>query len=297
MNSFRLDRFLTLYFFHPLLKILPKSKEPSIPILMYHSISNDRIKKISQYYETSTSPYVFAQHMKYLYENGYQVVNLQEAIDCFLGVKTLKEKTVVITFDDGFRDFYTEAFPVLNSYGFSATVFLPTAFIKNNRLKFKEKECLSWDEMRKLQDKGIIFGSHTVNHPVLYKMTMNDIEYELKHSKKKIDKELGISIESFSYPYAYPEHDKKFSSMLNKILEKCRYSSGVTTRIGTVVEKDRHYSLKRIPVNSYDDRSFFKAKLEGGYDWLYRVQISFKLFIKYKAGLLSLTHRSTGDEC
>ncbi|MBW2610580.1 MAG: polysaccharide deacetylase family protein, partial [Deltaproteobacteria bacterium] len=117
--------------------------------------------------------------MKFLYENGYQTVNLKEAICYLSGVKKLKEKTVVITFDDGFRDLYTEAFPVLNSYGFSATVFLPTAFIKNKRLKFKEKECLSWDEIRKLQGKGIIFGSHTINHPVLYKMTMNDIEYEL----------------------------------------------------------------------------------------------------------------------
>lgn len=243
---------------------------------MYHSISNDRIQKVHPYYEISTSPGVFAQQMKFLYENGYQVVNLQEAIDYFLGVKRLKEKTVVITFDDGFRDFYTEAFPVLKSCDFSATVFLPTAFIKNDRLKFKDKECLTWNEVRKLQDEGIMFGSHTVNHPKLYKMTINDIEYELKHSQKKIEDEIGEPIESFSYPFAFPNQDKDFIILLKGMLKKCGYKFGVSTKIGLSSKTDEFFFLKRLPVNFFDDNLFLQAKLEGVYDWIYRFQLLYK---------------------
>lgn len=276
MNSFRLDRFLTLYFFHPLLKILPKSKESRMPILMYHSISNDRVKKVHPYYETSTSPYIFAQQMRFLYENGYHTVNIEEAICYLSGVKRLKEKTAVITFDDGFCDFYTEAFPVLNSYGFSATVFLPTAFINNDRLKFKDKECLSWNEVRKLHNEGIMFGSHTVNHPKLYKMTINDIEYELKHSQKKIEDETGEAVESFSYPFAFPDHDKDFIILLKSMLKKCGYKSGVSTKIGLSSKTDESLFLKRLPVNFFDDNLFLQAKLEGAYDWIFRFQLLYK---------------------
>lgn len=243
---------------------------------MYHSISNDRMKKVHPYYETSTSPYIFAQHMKYLYENGYQAVTLREAI-CYLSdVKRLKEKIVIITFDDGFRDFYTEAFPVLNSHGFSATVFLPTAFIKNDRLKFKDKECLSWNEVRKLHNEGIMFGSHTVNHPKLSEMSEDDILFELMHSKEQIENEISGSVESFSYPFAFPEQDKEFVRNLLKVLKKCGYKYGVTTRIGTSSKRDAYFFLKRLPVNFLDDSLFLQAKLEGAYDWIYRFQLLYK---------------------
>ncbi len=74
---------------------------------------------------------------------------------------------MVITFDDGFADFYTNAFPLLNRYGFSATVYLPTAYIGKSAREFKGVECLTWDQVRALDRAGVEFGSHTVSHPQL----------------------------------------------------------------------------------------------------------------------------------
>lgn len=156
-------------------------------------------------------------------------------------------------------------------------MFLPTAFIHSKRLKFKGKECLSWEEVCELRSKGILFGSHTVNHPKLTALKKDDIESEVKRSKEKIEHEIGEPIKSFSYPYAFPETDNAFIKYLRRIIDVAGYENGVTTRIGTATKGDDIFFLKRIPVNTFDDLAFFTAKLEGGYDWLRKFQYFVKL--------------------
>jgi len=105
---------------------------------MYHSISNASEEGVSPYYRTCTSPKVFAQQMALLKSLGCQGVTLSAGLS-WLGSSetssqpsTLNPQPVAITFDDGFHDFYSEAAPVLKSHGFSATMFLPTAFIQDH---------------------------------------------------------------------------------------------------------------------------------------------------------------------
>lgn len=307
MNSFRLDRFLTLYFFYPLLRILPQERNSRIPILMYHSISDDKMEGVHPYYETNTSPKVFTDHMKFLYENNYKVINLDQALRVLKSSDTSSsdcstsrplssnepnqpnepnkpQRYVVLTFDDGLRDFYINAFPILEKYDFTAAMFLSTAFIDNQRLEFIGKECLIWEEVRELRKKGILFGSHTVNHPKLYILKRDEIEVELRESKEKIEDEIGASVDSFSYPFAFPEQDKKFTKEFKNVLTECGYKYGITTIIGTAMQNNDIYFLKRIPVNSFDDLILFKAKLQGGYNWAHKYQYLFKLLKKYQKG-------------
>ena len=86
---------------------------------------------------------------------------------------------MAITFDDGFRDFHTQAWPILERHCFTATMFLPTAYISEQRRSFQSKECLTWEEVRELRANGVRFGSHTVNHPMLHDMTWDGILSEL----------------------------------------------------------------------------------------------------------------------
>ena len=245
-----------------------------IPILMYHSISDEK-EKSHPYYHVNTSPAVFDAHMRYLYENNYSVINLQDLEKSFDTKDS--SKYVVITFDDGFNDFFTNAFPILKKYNFSATVFLPTGFIHNERLSFKDKECMTWDEVRQLIREGIIFGSHTVSHPQLKNLSEKEIENEIKLSKNKIEDETGITVKSFSYPFAFPE-DKEFGITLRTLLKKCGYTNGVTTKIGTTNKSGDTFFQPRLPVNTADDILFFEAKLQGSYDWLNKPQIFIKRF-------------------
>lgn len=280
----RIDRLATLYFFYPCIKNTALFSNFRIPILMYHSISENINNKVHPYYQTSTTPDVFADQMKYLYNNNYSVINLYDAIK-ILKTPTLQKdnkkkrymKYAVITFDDGFRDFYTKAYPVLKGYNFNATVFLPTAFISDKRSKFKEIDCLCWKEVQELYSKGILFGSHTVTHPQLRYLTNVIIKDEILRSKETIESRIGGKVESFSYPFAFPEEDREFTIKLRDIIEGCGYKNGVSTRIGTSNKVKDKYLLKRIPVNSYDDIPLFKAKLEGGYNWLYKPQYIYKI--------------------
>jgi hypothetical protein len=179
---------------------------------------------------------------------------------------------VVITFDDGFRDFNTNAFPILEKYGFTATMFLSTGFI-NNGSRFKGEKCLSWDEVRELHRKGIKFGSHTVTHPQLKTLNTKQIEYEVRKSKEDIEDNLGESTDSFSYPYKFPEEDKNFTMYLRDLLNKYGYKNGVSTILGIAKNGNNNFFLKRIPLNSCDDISLLRAKLQGGYDWLHMPQL------------------------
>ena len=282
MINFRLDRFLTLYLFRHITKKQTSADDKRIPILMYHSISDEK-EKSHPYYHVNTSPAVFDAHMSYLHEKNYSVINLQDLKKSFDARDSTK--CVVLTFDDGFYDFFTNAFSILKKYNFSATVFLPTGFIHNERLSFKGKECMTWNEVRHVQSKGINFGSHTVTHLQLNNLSTKEIENEIKLSKNKIEDETGIMVESFSYPYAFPEN-KEFGITLRTLLKKCGYTNGVTTKIGTANNGDDTFFQPRLPVNTADDILFFRAKLQGAYDWLSKPQT----FIKSIKGKERFSH-------
>jgi peptidoglycan/xylan/chitin deacetylase (PgdA/CDA1 family) len=242
-----------------------------VPILMYHSISDKPDDSPNPYYRTNTSPSRFREQMSFLYENGYSVIYLEEAVNR-LTAHDRMAKSVVITFDDGYRDFYHNAWPALQQYSFSATVFLPTKFIGESRQQFKDRDTLTWAEVRQLHKAGVLFGSHTVSHPQLWNLPASELEFELRTSKSVLEQELGTTIRSFSYPYAFPEHDKRFGSEIRRTLRTMGYTIGVSTILGTAEPSSDALVLPRLPVNSEDDRDLFRAKLSGAYDWLHAPQ-------------------------
>jgi peptidoglycan/xylan/chitin deacetylase (PgdA/CDA1 family) len=272
----RLDRTLSLYLVRPLMKTGVVSAKRTLPILMYHSISDVAESEVSPYYKTSTSPARFEQQMRWLTEAGFRSVDLEEGLRLAQRGIEKQEKIVVITFDDGFRDFYDSAFPVLKKCGHTATMFLPTAFLRDKRQSFKNKECLTWREVRELRTDGIRFGSHTASHPVFYKSSWQEIENELAVSKENLERALGEKITSFAYPYAFPQHDRQFVKKFQELLRQLGYQSCATTVIGRVQTDDDPFCLKRLPINDDDDRTLFLAKLNGAYDWLAHPQSWFK---------------------
>jgi len=274
---FRADRLATLYFFHPLRQCVACHRSPRIPILMYHSVSESSPNGAHPYFETTTSPRVFAAQMKFLRENSYRALKLNEAATYVESGEPLFEPSVVLTFDDGFQDFATNAFPILQKYGFTATVFLPTGYIADDRREFNKRDCLSWTEVRELHRLGVTFGSHTVTHSQLTFLKVTEVEQELRRSKQTIEDQLGHPVDSFSYPFAFPETDRPFKRRLKDLLAAEGYRHGVTTIIGTSGSGDHQFFLPRLPANSWDDLHLFRAKLEGGYDWLHPFQYATKL--------------------
>jgi len=246
----------------------------SVPILMYHSISREQGGQRIPYFETNTFPSVFEEHIRFLAANGYKTVGLESLVAD--DTEITGSKRVVITFDDGYVDFYRNAFPVLGEYGATASVFLPTGFISTPRKTFKDRACLDWNEIRELSQYGIGFGSHTHSHPELTTLSPAQMKEELRVSKEIIENKTGKPVLSFAYPYAFPDGKRDFIELLRGALTDAGYKIGVTTRIGLNSRDCDFLTLKRIPVNSYDDPLLFAAKLDGAYDWLNTFQTLFK---------------------
>ncbi len=154
-------------------------------ILTYHSISHgDSPLKIS--------PELFAEQMEWLRDNA-RVVSLGEIVAALASRRPLPERTVVLTFDDGFHDFYTSAAPLLHRWGLPATVFLATGYCGRTngwpgQPDWVDREpLLNWEHVAELARQGFSFGAHSVSHPVLTRLPVVEAQREILQCKARSD--------------------------------------------------------------------------------------------------------------
>jgi len=259
----RLDRLVSLGLY-----TLSHTKKYTHSILMYHSVDQIMNSSLHPYFETTVTPSTFKNHCRFLKDNQLTPRLLSQHCQ---GASD-DSCHVVLTFDDGYMDFYTHAFPIIQEYSLCADVFLPTSFINTDKPGLEGKRHLRWEHIKEMSKKGVSFGSHSHTHPKLVTLNEKDLKYELEYSKKTIEDTIGIEVDTFAYPYAFPEQNSSFVDTLSRHLSELGYRYGVTTKIGSYSEKDHRLFFKRIPVNEYDDLKIFKAKLMGYYNWLYPVQ-------------------------
>lgn len=170
-----------------------------LPILTYHSL--DDLGSV-----LSTSPATFGRHLQVLRETGANVLSLRDGAERLRG-GDLPERAVVITFDDGFRSVREHALPLLQHYGFTATVFVVSGFVgrKNSwpgQPSFVTiQPLLGWDQIRELAAAGLDVGAHSHTHPHLPDLSRQQIEAEIVQSKLEIEDRIGRRVETFAHPY------------------------------------------------------------------------------------------------
>lgn len=171
-----------------------------LPILTYHSLDSSRSV-------ISTSPSSFRRQMEWLHQQGFHTLSLAEAAKLVRIGQPFRERTCVVTFDDGYETVYREAFPILQEMGFTATVFLITGYCgKQNSWPghvspVGEQSLLCWTQIEEMARHHIEFGSHTVTHPDLACLTHREAEREMQDSKQMIQERIGRGVEVFAYPY------------------------------------------------------------------------------------------------
>jgi len=251
---------------------LPKG----IIVLMYHQV-NDNFEPNPILVSTKA----FRQQMQYLYNHEYRVIGASELVSELNRSaspqalnpkikKRLSSKTVSITFDDGYRDNYLDAYPILKEFAFPATIFLTIGMIEadkaNPRYKITPfRDMLRWKDIREMAENGIEFGAHTVNHPHLTQISIKEAKREIEESKKVVSEFTGLPISAFSYPSG--EHNKN----IKKLVKEAGFTCAFTTKPGTNREGEDLLELKRIAINGNDSLSDFKKKIIGGYGILYKL--------------------------
>jgi peptidoglycan/xylan/chitin deacetylase (PgdA/CDA1 family) len=219
-------------------------------ILMYHAL-NDNPSPIS------IRPDEFKRQMKWLHDYNYSVLSLTEIYLILQSGSSFPKRSIAITFDDGYKDFYTIAFPILSEYGFPATVFLVTGFCeRDNGWPEQPKnlplfELASWSQVDEMSRNGIDFGAHTVSHPRLDRIPFVSAEREIKDSKAIIEDRLGMPVISFAYPYG------KYSVDIKAIVRD-HFTCACGTQAGLIRSTSDRYELDRIEVQYLRPELVFK---------------------------------------
>lgn len=305
---------------------IKKLSRPQIVILLYHLVTPDRGKG---YLADPLDPRLFESQIENL-SRKYELISLDSLAGLLRERKGLPEKAVVITFDDGYRDNYLHAFPILKKYHVPATMFIATGHIgarkmlwynrakyifhmtdridaesdafgrlalgtENERLisrkvvmerlkrlpysareemitelsgdlgvdipeNFGEDDILFWDEVREMDSDGILFGAHTVNHPILTSVSLEDASWEITQSKKDLENELGHNISAFAYPNGGL---RDFNRRIAALVRESGFSCAVATIPRWINSKSDLYKLGRIKV--VEDENAFKVLFSGLY--------------------------------
>lgn len=213
----------------------------SVLVLCYHNINKKGV----------VTPEKLESELSFLAEEKYFPVSIQDLYGYVSGEKTLPEKSVHLTFDDGYSDNYTEALPLVKRYGFKATGFLITSRI--GLLGY-----LDWKNIFRMKDSGLFgFESHSHTH-VRYFLAAPDkksLVSDLRLSRKIIAGRLGEAPEHFCYPYG--EYDAAFVASL----KKAGFLSGFTLESGLNFLRQNPYKIMR--VESRGDHRWLKRRLSG----------------------------------
>jgi len=241
-----------------------------VTILCYHGVTEETGNHAADPKGLHVNHLRFTAHLDFLQLN-YNVVSLSDFLIARDQGRSLGEYSVILTFDDGFRNFLTVAAPLLAARGFPATVFLITDNASQEDVDERsstwtsedDRRYLSWPEARKLkEDYGFEFGSHTCSHSPLLGLSEADTDRELLHSFNELVTQLEVEKPTLSYPKG------EYSNMLAEDARKLGYACAVTTDRGKNEFEHDLFTLGRTLIGNNDYAASFAVRVSGLRGWL-----------------------------
>jgi peptidoglycan/xylan/chitin deacetylase (PgdA/CDA1 family) len=207
---------------------------------MYHEIFAVQphahlCQKVQRSYLVSKD--VFFRQMAYLADQGYTSLSLNNLIETLLGKRQIQQKSILITFDDGFQGNYYHAFPILKEFNLKATFFITAGLVGTTAM-------LKWGQVREMMQEGMSIGSHTFSHPLLSTLTERDAVFEITASKDIIERRVKGSVKYFSFP------NGDYNRRLINTVEHSAYLAACSSDFGIKHSIDRRFCLKRVKVSS-----------------------------------------------
>ena len=201
--------------------------------------------------DLSVLPQAFEEQMAYLREAGYHSISLRDLVLYLQAGAELPPNPVVLTFDDGYQDNYTYAYPILERYGFSGTFFIITGLVDK-----RTEGYMSWDQVEELHSWGMEIGSHSYTHPDLRGRSDDYIIWQVLGSKEAIEARIGEPVRFFCYPSG------RYDEATVRILRQLDFWGATTIEQGKAQTSDHLLELRRIRVRGSDDLARFIYKLE-----------------------------------
>jgi peptidoglycan/xylan/chitin deacetylase (PgdA/CDA1 family) len=230
-------------------------KNYDLPVLLYHRIVHNKLpigKHKIYVWENE-----FEKQMHYLHSNGYETITFYDV----LKNPTMDwTKKIILTFDDGYVDNYSVAFPVLKKYGFKAVIYLVTQK-KFNEWGVREGEprleMMTPAQLKELSDYGIELGGHTQTHIDLSRHSKAEQEAEIRGSKRDVENTIGKEIVSFAYPFG------GINDGVKEVTKNAGYRFAVSTNTGPKKFGDDPFQIRRIEIAPKTIMWDFKDKVSG----------------------------------
>jgi peptidoglycan/xylan/chitin deacetylase (PgdA/CDA1 family) len=227
---------------------------------MYHAVDDEHS---SSERRLCVKPGSFSRQMKCLRDEGYSPVTLHEMVDRLHRGPRDSEVCVAVTFDDGFCDVLRHALPILEQEAIPATVFTVTGYLGGlnewmDRSVFPARKIMSAAELRELQMAGVEIGSHTVSHPSMVDLSLEQAAREAQQSKDTLEQLLGRPVRYFAYPYG------RFNLAAKEAVRAAGYRAACSTRSGFNSATTDIFELRRLDIFGHDSLAHFKRKLAFG---------------------------------
>ena len=213
------------------------AREVAVPILMYHRINVVTPSTPSESRGLTVHPDDFARQMEWLKAQGYRTVTQRELYDALMCGRSLGPKPIMITFDDGYRDNFFKASPVLARLGLRAT-----AYVVSGRISGGDPSFLTWPLLRALERRGIEIGSHTVDHRDLTSLSDAELLADLTTSRRALERRLGHRVPWLAYPFG------SYNKRVERLARSAGYLLAVTTQSGVIQSARQPFALRRLRV-------------------------------------------------
>lgn len=234
----------------------PRTAGQEVPVLMYHRVADRCPPGLEPY---CVSPRLFDQHLLLLRRHGYRTVSLDEWREHRRTGEPLAGQPVLLTFDDGYLDVLTHAWPILRHHGMTATVFLVSDAVGQAAAwdagYGSPAPLMSWRDIHALRHDGMSFGAHGATHRPLTGLTTADLLWEGNRSRAVLEREFGQPVTSMAYPYG--AHDEA----VERAMIDCGYDMAFTTESGLAGPSHRSLRLPRLDIRGTDTLSTFAATL------------------------------------
>lgn len=235
----------------------PVEGSSGVPILMYHEVTPTPASNFRFY---SVTPEVFGRQMRFLARAGYSTLSLDDLAHRCASRAPLPSRSVIITFDDGFRSCIEHAVPHLERFGFSATFFVVAGLVGGGSQWLREilgheLPLADWGLLRWLSGRGFTCGAHSLSHPHLTQLSPDARQHELAESKRMLEAQLERPVAHLAYPYG--EYDPEIRAMVQEL----GYRTACAVRGGLSGLDSDVYALRRIAVGGEDSMLDFAFRV------------------------------------